>query len=133
MILCMPVESDEGPESRICGHFGSAPVFILVDPETMECTAVPNDNPHHAHGVCNPVAALGGRSVDGVLLASIGRRALEKLHARGITVYRSSAVTVGEAAREHLEGNLEVMSTDNACMGHGGHHVGVRGFVDLKG
>jgi predicted Fe-Mo cluster-binding NifX family protein len=133
MILCIPVERDEGSKSRIYGHFGSAPVFILVDPESMEYSTVQNDNSHHAHGMCNPVAALGGRPVDGVLLASIGRRALEKLHAMGITVYRSSAVTVEEAAREHLEGNLEVMTLDSACGRHGQHHGRVQGFVDLQG
>ena len=133
MILCIPVERDEGPGSRVCGHFGSAPAFILINPETMEFETVLNDHSHHAHGMCNPLAVLGSHTIDGMLVTSIGRRALEKLNSSGITVYRSSALTVEEAARKHLEGDLEVMTPDCACARHGQHQERVQGFIDLKG
>jgi predicted Fe-Mo cluster-binding NifX family protein len=134
MKLCIPVEKDEGLGSRIYGHFGSAPAFILIDPETMEHDSVVNNNAHHAHGMCNPLAALDSHLIDAMLLNSIGRRALEKLNAMGITVYRSNASTVEEAVREHMEGIFEVINIDSACAQHGQHHQGrVQGFVDIKG
>ena len=34
MNLCIPVESDEGLNSRVCAHFGSAPAFLIVELET---------------------------------------------------------------------------------------------------
>ena len=33
MKICFPVEKDEGIESQVYNHFGSAPVFIMVDTE----------------------------------------------------------------------------------------------------
>jgi predicted Fe-Mo cluster-binding NifX family protein len=100
----------------------------------MEYETIENSNAHHAHGMCNPLAALGPYSVDGILLNSIGRRALEKLGELGIKVYRSGAITVEEAVKDHLQGRLEVMTPDNACARHGLHNHGrVQGFVDLQG
>ena len=29
MKMCFPVESDQGLESKVFGHFGSAPVFVV--------------------------------------------------------------------------------------------------------
>ncbi len=133
MTLCIPVEKDEGVGSRICGHFGSAPMFILIDPETMDYDTVVNSNEHHAHGMCTPLAALSSHLIDGMLLNSIGMRALQKLNAMGITVYRSNASTIEDAIREHLEGSLEVMTVDSACAQHGQHHQGrVQGVADLQ-
>ena len=133
MTLCIPVEKDDGPGSRICGHFGSAPAFILIDPETLDYDTVINSNEHHAHGMCSPLTVLGSHLIDGILLNSIGIRALQKLNAMGITVYRSNTSTVEEAIREHLEGSLEVMTVDSACAQHGQHHQGrVQGFVDIR-
>jgi len=34
MKLCIPISEDRGLDSPICGHFGSAPAFLLVDTET---------------------------------------------------------------------------------------------------
>ena len=31
MKVCFPVQKDEGIESQVYNHFGSAPVFIVVD------------------------------------------------------------------------------------------------------
>ena len=33
MKVCFPVQKDEGVESQVYNHFGSAPVFIMVDTE----------------------------------------------------------------------------------------------------
>ena len=38
MNLCIPVEQDAGPESPVCAHFGSAPLFLLVNTESGETT-----------------------------------------------------------------------------------------------
>ncbi len=34
MKICFPVQENEGLGSRVYNHFGSAPMFIVVDTET---------------------------------------------------------------------------------------------------
>lgn len=66
MLACIPTEDDTGLEARICGHFGSAPFFTLVDTESRAIRIVSNGNTHHAHGTPPPETAGhggGGRSV----------------------------------------------------------------------
>ena len=46
MNICIPVEADEGLDSLVCGHFGSAPAFMVVDTDTENCRAITNGNPH---------------------------------------------------------------------------------------
>ena len=41
MKVCFPVQKNEGVESTVYNHFGSAPLFVLVD--TAANTVVPDD------------------------------------------------------------------------------------------
>ncbi|HUK64176.1 MAG TPA: NifB/NifX family molybdenum-iron cluster-binding protein, partial [Dongiaceae bacterium] len=63
MNLCIPVEADRGLASRVSPHFGSAPAFLIVDARTDRYKAITNVNEHHAHGACNPIAALQGERI----------------------------------------------------------------------
>ncbi len=66
MKVCFAVEKDEGLNSVVYGHFGSAPVFVMVDVEAQSVTTVSNRDLNHVHGACNPVQAIGGQAVDAV-------------------------------------------------------------------
>ena len=120
MNICMPVTEDRGLESPLSLHFGSAPVFLLVDTATLTCRAVPNHNAHHAHGMCQPLAALAGEAVDGLVVGGIGPNALARLGAAGIEVFRCEHATVGEALAALEAGRLRQVSLEDAC-GHHGH------------
>jgi predicted Fe-Mo cluster-binding NifX family protein len=41
------VQANEGVESRVYDHFGSAPAFIIVDTEGKEVLTVSNKDLHH--------------------------------------------------------------------------------------
>ena len=126
MIICIPVEKDDGLESTVCGHFGSAPFYMMVDPETLSCRCVPNRNLHHAHGMCQPVAALDGEQVDGIVVGGIGMGALSKLKAAGYQVFQARPGTVRDTVAAYQGGRLTEFSLDNVCGGrHGpGHGCG---------
>jgi len=125
MIIAMPIEKDEGIESRICAHFGSAPAFLIVDTETSACRAVPNRNQHHAHGACMPLASLQGERLDGVVVGGIGAGALARLNAAGISVYLAEAPTAAETVAAMKSGRLECVDPGSACGHHGqGHGCG---------
>jgi predicted Fe-Mo cluster-binding NifX family protein len=118
MQICIPVIEDRGLESRVSGHFGSAPAFMIVDTESLVCRAIGNTNEHHAHGMCQPLAALAGEAVDGIVVGGIGMGALMKLQAAGITVFRAEHPTVAEAVSAYKAGRLQTVGHDGACAGH---------------
>jgi predicted Fe-Mo cluster-binding NifX family protein len=126
MRICFPAETLQGLESPVFGHFGSAPGFIIVDADTMQLEEIINEDLHHAHGMCQPLKALGGRPVDGVVVGGIGMGALMKLQAQGVQVYRALQGTVRDNLQMIQSGRLPRFSTEHTCGGHGpggcGHH-----------
>ena len=120
MKVCFAVQKDEGIESAVYGHFGSAPAFVVVDTECQSIDTVSNKDMIHAHGACNPIMALGGHNVDAVVVGGIGGGALMKLNSVGIKVYGSMAGTI--------KGNLDLLTTnrlpelsmEHTCAGHQG-------------
>ncbi len=124
MKICIPVNEDKGLESPVCEHFGSAPVFLIVDSEGGDARAVVNTNQHHGHGMCQPLRALAGESLDGICVGGIGAGAIHKLKAAGITVYKSSHATAGETMKALESGSLPEVTPGMACGGHGHENGG---------
>jgi predicted Fe-Mo cluster-binding NifX family protein len=126
MKVCFAVEKDEGMNSAVYGHFGSAPVFVMVDTESKAVTTVSNRDLDHVHGACNPVKAVGGRGIDAVVVGGIGAGAINGLNAEGIKVYRAAALTVGQNIDLFRDGKLPLLTLQGACGGHSdvgcGHH-----------
>ncbi len=120
MRVCFPVSHPEGLNSRVYGHFGSAPAFVVVDTESGTWETVPNRDLHHRHGQCSPVRALGTRAVDAVVVAGIGPGALAGLTRAGIRVYQARPGTVEENLRLWKDGRLPEWDPATTCAGHGG-------------
>jgi predicted Fe-Mo cluster-binding NifX family protein len=114
------VQLNEGLESTVYGHFGSAPAFIIVDTDLKQVSAVDNNNAHHVHGACNPIMALGGNSIDAMVVGGIGPGAITKLNAMGVKVYRASAPTVNENIALLGANQLQELSMNDSCQQHGG-------------
>ena len=91
MKVAIPVAEDCGLESLVYGHFGSAPVFVLVDSETMSVESLGNRDQIHVHGQCSPVKALAGTKPYAVVVGGIGGGALLGLRGAGIRVYHYAA------------------------------------------
>ena len=120
MKVCFPVQKDEGVESQVYDHFGSAPVFIVVETEEKDVQRVDNRDLHHVHGACNPVMALGGQKVDALVVGGIGGGALMKLNAMGVKVYGAGSRTVKENLELLKENKLQELSMDHSCRAHEG-------------
>jgi len=114
------VQSNEGIESRVYSHFGSAPAFIIVDTEGKDVLTVNNRDLHHIHGACNPVMALDGKSVDAMVVGGIGAGAIAKLNAVGVKVFQAGAPTVKENLSLLSENKLQELSIFHACQAHQG-------------
>jgi predicted Fe-Mo cluster-binding NifX family protein len=124
MRICFPVGQNEGFESRIHGHFGSAPVFLVVDSDSGQVVEIVNRDLQHAHGACSPLKALGGHPVDAVVVAGIGGGALAGLARAGIQVLEAGADTVGENLTLARQGTLHVWSPERSTCGSHGHGNG---------
>ena len=120
MKVCFPVQKDEGVESQVYDHFGSAPVFIVVDTEEKGCATGGQHDLHHVHGACNPVMALGGQKVDALVVGGIGGGALMKLNAMGVKVYEAGTRTVKENLELLRENKLQELTMDHSCRAHEG-------------
>ncbi|MEW5910098.1 MAG: NifB/NifX family molybdenum-iron cluster-binding protein [Thermodesulfobacteriota bacterium] len=123
MKVAIPVVNDEGVESEVFGHFGSAPSFIFVDLNSGNITSIKNNDQHHSHGACNPMKALNDTHVDAIVVGGIGGGALNRLNQMGIAVYQAQSKTVKE--------NIALLKTaqlprflQSGCCSHQGHECG---------
>jgi predicted Fe-Mo cluster-binding NifX family protein len=105
-------------DSSVYNHFGSAPVFVVVDTETNGISSIHNGDQHHAHGACNPMKALDNQKVDAIVVGGIGAGALTRLNQMGITVHRSQAPTVKENISLFTARQLSVLTVQGCCGGH---------------
>jgi predicted Fe-Mo cluster-binding NifX family protein len=127
MNICIPVNADQGLASPVCAHFGSAPFFMIVNTENGTCRAIPNRNEVHAHGMCQPLMAIQGEDIGGIVVGGIGMGALTKLMMGGLQVYRAQHPTVAMTLASFRAGELQAMTPEAACGQHGqGHGQGNR-------
>jgi predicted Fe-Mo cluster-binding NifX family protein len=125
MKICVPTNDEGGLQAEVCGHFGSAPFFTLVETESGDVEVVENvGEGERTHGGCSPLGRLRSHSIDLMVCQGIGRGALMGLQERGIRVLVSDSEE--EQRVQYIlvalrDGRLEEASTRNACQG-GAHH-----------
>ncbi len=114
------VQRDEGLESKVYNHFGSAPMFVVVETGAAEAQAIHNKDLNHAHGACSPMKALGGQQIDALVVRGIGGGALLRLNAMGVKVYAAEAQTIRENLQLLSRNRLPELSMNNVCQAHHG-------------
>jgi predicted Fe-Mo cluster-binding NifX family protein len=117
MNVCIPISEDRGLESPVCGHFGSAPAFLVVDTDTRAHRVLVNTNAHHEHGRCAPIALLASEHVAAFVVGGIGPGALANLLAMGVAVYRGALGPVADALDALASGSLPGVTPADTC-GH---------------
>jgi len=123
MKICVPVEVNEGLDSKPFGHFGSAPMFVVCDLESGDISTINNGDLGHEHGKCQPIKALSGNVVDAVIVGGIGQGAIIKLNSMKIKVYRAQGKTIEENLNLLKENKLQEFPTNHTCSHDGcGHH-----------
>ena len=120
MTICVSAATGEGLSAPAFGHFGSAPYFVVHDPARQSTIVVENESAHTAHGGCQPLGALDDHGVDRIIVGGIGARAIQRLNASGVTVYRAIAGSVRENLERLASGTLEEMAPESGCAGHHG-------------
>ena len=118
MKVCFPVQIDQGIESEVFGHFGTAPLFVVYDTDAKSISTITNNNRDHQHGSCNPMKALGDNMVDAIVVGGIGGGALSRLNQLGIRVFRSGATSVKENIKMFHSQQLPEYTLQHTCGGH---------------
>ena len=121
MRICLPTAGKRGLAENVWNHFGSAACFTVYDTESEELQILENDNQHHEHGNCHPLAAIAALDVQAILTGGMGHRAVMALNEGGIRVYLLAGGTVAEAIRKFASGQLTELTLENACGGHSCH------------
>lgn len=122
MNVCIAVDEDRGLESSVCGHFGSAPLFLIVDIQSGRYKAVPN-----TEGGCHSVRAFQSENVGALVVGGIGKGALAAVQAAGIPVLFTEQGTVREVVQAFLEGDVPEPALRATCGGHA--HAGEAGHA----
>lgn len=122
MKVCFPVKCDEGMKSIPYGHFGTAPLFVMVDLESNEVRAIGNGDLGHEHGKCQPIKALSGETVDAVIVGGIGAGAITKLNSMGIKVYKAVEGNIEVNLDLFKKGELKEFPSTHTCSHDGCHH-----------
>jgi len=117
MKIAFPVEEDRGAQSVVYGHFGSASFFVVVETEANTVETLTNQEREHAHGQCQPLAALS-TAVEAVVVGGIGQGALAKLRSSGVKVYRAVEGTVEENLDLVRSGRLPEFPREHTCAAH---------------
>lgn len=119
MKLCFPVETDNGLDSVIFNHFGSAPYFVVFDTEEKSLNTINNRDLNHIHGQCNPLKALNGKMVDAIIVGGIGAGAITRLNETGIKVYKAADGTIQQNIDTFQTNTMVEMTIKQACGGNG--------------
>ena len=123
MKICVPVETNNGLESKPFGHFGSAPMFVVCDLESGDLSTINNGDLEHEHGKCQPLKALSGNIVDAVIVGGIGQGAISKLNSMGIKVYKAQGETIKDNLDLYKQNKLQEFPSNHTCSHDGcGHH-----------
>ncbi|MBU1088136.1 MAG: NifB/NifX family molybdenum-iron cluster-binding protein [Candidatus Omnitrophica bacterium] len=120
MKICFSVEEDKGLDSQVFGHFGLAPAFLVFDTQTKALETVDNQDLGHDHGMCNPLKALDGKTVDAIVVGGIGAGAINKLNSKGVKVYRARQGTVKFNIDLFTDKKQTELKAEHGCAGHGG-------------
>ncbi len=99
---------DNTLDSEMDPRFGRAGYFVLVDPDTMEFEAVPNEqsfNLPQGAGIQAGQTLVKHRA-DLLITGNCGPKAFRVLRQAGIEVMLSNAVRVRDAVEQYLHGAL---------------------------
>lgn len=127
MKVCFPVKKDEGLESTVNEHLGSAPVFVVLDTDTETAGAIVNNDVNLNNVTFNPAKALSGNPVDIVIVNDIEAETLFNFNSMGIRVFQSQKPTVKENCDVLMTGEMLEFVLEGSCCGghgHGGHEHG---------
>jgi predicted Fe-Mo cluster-binding NifX family protein len=117
MKLCVTAVSDN-LDAQVDQRFGRCHYFLIVDSETLNLEAIPNESSYAAHGAGIQAAqTVVNSGVDVIITGNVGPNAFRVLSATGIKVVTGASGRVRDAVDEYKKGKLQEISNPTV----GGH------------
>jgi predicted Fe-Mo cluster-binding NifX family protein len=133
MKICV-TSTGSGLDSPADPRFGRCPYFVIVDPETMEYEAVPNQSADASGGAGIQAAqtvALKGAGV--VVTGHAGPNAIQALEAAGIRIMTGASGTVSDAIEQYRDGRLDSGTAESDAGTGSGASTGGAGMGGGRG
>lgn len=130
MRLCFPVNENAGLQSEVFGHFGSAPLLLVVDTESQEVKEITRSEQAEQAGRARLLQLLSGEPLDALVVSSIGQGAFSRLQAAGVKVYRATGATISNNLLCLADNRLQEFDGAGLCShnhGHGHRHAHAAG------
>jgi len=107
MKVAIPTD-EKGLEGNVAEHFGRAMKFVIVEVGKSGIKVLKTlEGPFVEHSPSELPKLLKEEGVDIVVVAGIGRRAMEEFSKRGIRIMSVSAKSVKEIMKEMIKGMVE--------------------------
>lgn len=117
----------EDLDAQIDPRFGRCQYFIIVDTESMDYEAIPNESAMASGGAGIQAAqTVVGRGVEAVITGNVGPNAFQTLSASGIKIITGVGGIVRDAVDKFKKGELEGTSSPTVP-GHFGMGGGMGG------
>ena len=118
MRIAIPIDKDEGLQSKIVNHFGRCLYFLIVDENMNILETLPNDSIHNK-GTMLPPEFLKGHQIEIILCQSLGPKALQKSIEQNIHVYVDPfSNTALEILQKYKNKQLHKANMDQTCKEH---------------
>ena len=118
MIICQPVEKEQGIDNVLHGHFRSAPRFVVYDTKTNEAKVLGNQFKLHDHNVSKPIRSLKEQLVEVAIVGGLDRCTLMKLQNSGFKVYQAAMQTLEDNLAAFEKGELKELTMQNIRRGY---------------
>lgn len=111
MKIC--ISADSGTlDAHVDPRFGRCPYFIIVDLETMDFEAIPNQAQTAGGGAGIQAAqTIADKGVSVVLTGSVGPNAFQALSAAGVRIFTGIQGSVREVIEKYLRGEFREAGT----------------------
>ena len=120
--MAIPIDSDQGLDSSVSGHFGHCKAFLIStveDGKVVDFKTFVN----LGHSTCaEPVVNLANQGVSTLIARGMGGRPFMVTQQVGMNVVRSEGNTAGEVLDNYLAGKFIPFGSDALCGGGGAHH-----------
>ena len=101
-------------DSEVDPRFGRCCYFLILDPETMEFTAVENSNAQTTGGAgIQAGKTIIEKNVKVILTGNVGPNAFQTLHAGGIEIITGISGKVKDAVNRYKNGELKATNKPN--------------------
>ena len=106
MKLCITAVEDS-LDAQIDPKFGRCQYFLIVNSETMEFQAIPNESFHAAHGAgIQSAQTVANSGSEVVITGNIGPNAFRVLSAAGIMILTGVSGSVRDVVEKYKKGQL---------------------------